>query len=242
MKYNEKIWSDLDYDEKQIYHLAEAFEKRTRASGDVTHWISSAESKGCYDYDRDGKHPGDKIRESKNWVYFSEFWEIVKNDENFDIDIFMDSVFRNLPKGKSIFPSQLRTKKTIENYKEYKMALKMSDKVSDEKRMMTDLATSYKFIKRKIGDVNEESLALFFNNIKDNNVISDGVFFCIQNMISPFYLVISKSFEMAYFSLDNDVKEEIMDEDRFMKIRALVKLKTPVFKFAKKIFGDDIID
>lgn len=241
MKYNETIWQDLDHDEKKIYHLAEAFERRTKASGDFTHWISSAENKGCYNYDRDGKHPGDKIRESKNWIYFSELWEIVKDDENFDIDIFMDSVFRNLSKGKTIFPSQLRTKRVLENYKEYKMALKMSDKVSDEKRMMEDLATSYKFIKRKIGDVNEESLASFFNDIKDNNMISDGVFFCIQNMISPFYLAVSRSFERAYSGLDIDVREEIMDEDRFMKIRALVRIKSPVYRFAKKIFDGDII-
>jgi hypothetical protein len=241
VKYNELIWSDLDHEEKQIYHLAESFERRTKKQGEFTHWIPSAETKSCYNFERDGKHPGDKLRESKNWAYFSDVWEIVKDDPNFDIDIFMDSVFRNLPKDKQIFPSQLRTKRVLENYKEYRMALKMSDKVSDEKKMMEDIATTAKFIKRKIGEINSQSLTSFFNDIKDNNIISEGIFFCIQEMISPFYLVVSKSFEEAYNNLDKDIKDEIMDEDRLMTLRTLVRLKTPVYRFAKRVFDEDII-
>ena len=205
---------------------------------------SSASAKSCYDYERDRKYPGDKIRESKNWKYFVDVYEMTKDYPMFDEEIFMDSVFRNIRGGMRIFPAQLRTKKAITNYLDYRLRLKMSDRVSNQKKMMIDMSTSYKFIKRQLKKENltSDDLYHYFNDVKDNNVVSMGLLACIQEMISPFYLGISKSFEIAYRNADQDIQDEIMSANRLENIRALVKLKTPVFSFAKKIFGDDIVD
>lgn len=243
MNYNEDIWSDLEWEEKQIYHLYEAFQKKTSNRGNHIKWISQATSKSPYDYDRDGKYPGDKIRESKNWKYFSEVWEIFKDTPSFDVEIFMDSVFRHIARDKSIAPAQLRTKKIIQQYKEYRMKLKMSDNISDEKQLMRAMTNSYKFISRKLNKnkLNFDDIYSFFNDVKDNNIVSVGVFSCINEMISPFYMAVSKSFEDAYTSVDEDIREEIMPFEKYQRLRALVKLKTRVYSFTKKIFGEDIV-
>jgi len=243
MKYNEDIWSDLTWEEKQIYYIYEAFQKRTSKKGSRIKWLSQATSKSSYDYDRDGKYPGDKIRESKNWKYFCDVWEIFKDSASFDPEIFMDSVFRHLPKEKNIAPAQLRTKKIIQQYKDYRMKLKMSDNISDEKQMMRDIINTYKFIQRKLNkdELSQSDIYNFFNSVKDSNVISLGLFSCINEMISPFYMAVSKSFEDAYVSSDEDIREEIMPFEKYQKLRALVTMKTRVYQFAKKVFGKDII-
>ena len=243
MKYNEDIWSDLEWEEKQIYHLYEAFQKKTSNRGNRIRWISQATSKSTYDYDRDEKYPGDKIRESKNWKYFVDVWEIFKDTPSFDVEIFMDSVFRHIPRDKNITPAQLRTKKIIQNYKEYRMKLKMSDNISDEKQLMRAMLSTYQFIARKLNKskLSFDDIYSFFNDVKDNNVVSVGLFSCINEMISPFYMAVSKSFEDAYTSADEDIRDEIMTFEKYQRLRALVKLKTRVYGFAKKIFGKDIV-
>ena len=243
MKYNEDIWTDLTQEEKKIYHLYEAFQKRTNKMGNYVKWLPSATAKQCYDYDRDGKYPGDKIRESKNWKYFEDVSEMFENHPDFDEEIFMDSIFIHVLKGKKIFPAQLRNKKNVEFYKEYRMKLKMSDKSSDEKKMMSDIAATYTYIKRKIkkNELDSSDIYSFFNNTKDNNIISDGLKSCILEMISPYFMVISKSFIAAYKNADKDIQDEIIDIDRLKNLRGLVKMKTRVYSFAQKIFKDDII-
>jgi hypothetical protein len=243
MKYNEEIWTDMTQDEKATYHLAEAFQKHTKDRGEVMQWIPSAEAKQCYNYERDGKYPADKIRESKHWPYFMETWEIFKDDENFNADMFIDAVFSRLRKGRRIFPAQLRTKTALANYKEYRMKMKMSKTISTEKKMMQDLASTYKFIRMRLGidKLSETDLDYFFSHVKDKNILSDGIVCCIQQMLSPFYMVISKAFMKAYLNLDRDVQDEILGPGDYENLRILVKLKTPVYGFAKKVFGDDIL-
>jgi hypothetical protein len=53
---------------------------------------------------------------------------------------------------------------------------------------------------------------------------------------------VSKSFEIAYRAADKDVRDEIMSEEKLYHLRALVKMKTSVYDFAKKLFGDEIIN
>lgn len=243
MKYNEEIWTDLDMDEKNAYHIYEEFQRVVSKRGQHIKWLPQATAKSCYDYDRDGKYPGDKIRESKNWKYFVELWEIFKDSSSFDPRIFIDSVFRHLSREAKIAPAQLRTKKILNQYREYRMKLKMSDNISSEKIMMRDLINTYNYMSRKMNKskLNKEDIHNFFNNTEDNNVISQGLFSCINEMISPLYMAVSKSFEEAYVSSDEDIREEIMPFDKYQKLRALVKIKTRVHAFAKKVFGSDII-
>ena len=236
MQYTEEIWSDLTYEEKQAYKLYEQFQKECTNRGVVTKWLPSASSKGFYDYDRDGKYPGDKIRESKNWKYFVEIYDRFKEDENFDPYIFIEAVFRRLGKKDTLAPAQLRTKVNYDFYKEYRMKLKMTDKVSDEKQIMQDLMNTYKFIQRKLGktsQLDKSDFHYFFNHVKDNNIMSEGVFFCIQEMISPYYYSI-------WNSSDQDIQDEISSLERLVNISALIRSKSRVYEFAKKVFKDDI--
>lgn len=243
MKYTEEIWQDLDWDEKSAYHIYEEFQKATIGKGVHTKWISSADSKSFYDYDRDGKYPGDKIRESKNWQYFVDVWEKFKEDQMFDPHVFIEAVFRRLSNDKTIVPAQLRTKANYDYYKDYRLKLKMGEKVSDEKQILTDIATTYKLLQRKIGkqDINEDDLFSFFNDLKDNSLISEGIFLCIQEMISPYYYAVSRSFLNAYLNSDKDIKDEISSEERLINISAIVRSKTRVYQFLKKIFNKDIV-
>lgn len=243
MNYTEEIWADLDWDEKQTYRLYEEFQKATIAKGIHTKWVSSADSKSFYDYDRDGKYPGDKIRESKNWQYFVDVWEKFKDDQMFDPYVFIEAVFRRLPKDKTIVPAQLRTKANYDYYKEYRLKLKMGEKVSDEKQILMDITNTYKLIQRKMNktELDENDLFSFFNELKDNSMISEGIFLCIQEMISPYYYSVSRSFLNAFLNCDKDIRDEISSEDRLINISAVVRSKTRVYQFLKKIFGKDIV-
>lgn len=242
LRYNDEIWSDLTYDEKMAYKLADEFAKSARKIGMHRKWIASAESKVNIHPDSD-ERPGDKIRNSKNFQYFVDVWEMYKSDQNFDISIFIDSVFRNLPRDKKIYPAQLRTKRIYNNYKEYRMRLKMSERVGSVKRIMEDMVRSYKTISKKVGkkELTDEDLDRFFNEIPDGQLVSEGLFFAMQEMLSPYYLAVSKSFRKAYFNADKDIQEEIIDKDKLENIKALVRLKTRVHGFARRIFGKDIL-
>lgn len=243
ISYTEEIWEDLTYDEKQAYHIAEAFQKRTNKRGNRKKWIPSASAKTYYIPDRDEKYPGDKIRESKNFQYFLEVWEVFKDFPQFDAEIFMDSVFRNLPGDKKIFPAQLRTKKVVQQYKDYRQKLKMTDKVSDDKQIMESFATSYKYIQKRLqkNTLTFQDTYNFFNLTEDNNILSDGLKAAILEMLSPFYLAISKSFEHAFLNTDQDIRDEIMTMQRLQHLRARVKLKPKVYQFAKTLFGEDVV-
>lgn len=242
LRYNDEIWQDLSYDEKMAYKLADEFSRQSRKVGNPRKWIASAESKVRIHPDSD-ERPADKIRNSKNFKYFLDVWDMYKSDQNFDINIFIDSVFRNVPRGTSIYPAQLRTKKTYNNYKEYRMRLKMSERVGSIKRIMEDLVRTYKTISRKMDKkmLTEDDFYTFFNEIKEGSLISDGMLFAMQDMLSPYYLAISKSFRKAYFNADKDIQDEIIDKDKLENIKSLVRLKTRVHGFAMRIFGKDII-
>lgn len=243
MRYTEEIWEDLTYKEKQIYHLYEAFQRQTRKNGQRNIWLPQANSKSYFIYERDGRYPGDKIREAKNWKYFKELYEIYQNDKLFDPHTFMEAIFRRLRKNSSYFPSRLNTKLNRNYYKEYRMKLKMSSHETEEKKIMRDFINTYKFISKRLNKskLKQEDLYQFFNKIKDNSIISDGVFCSIQKMVSPFYLVLSKSFDKAYFNSDKDIQEEIINKERFQHLRGLMRLKTKIYKFARQVFKEDII-
>jgi hypothetical protein len=243
IKYTEEIWSDLTYEEKMAYKIYEAFQVKTKKIGIRNIWLPSASSKSYYNYDRDGKYPGDKIRESKNWKYFVEVYEMFENAPDFDENIFMESVFRNVYKGQRIYPAQLRTKKIIQQYKDYRLKLKMTNKIDNDKILMQHFANSYKYIKNKMkkDELSVEDIYNFFNNVKDKDIISDGMKAAMLEMLSPYYLAVSKSFEIAYFNSDKDIQDEIISLKELDRYRSIIKLKTRIYSFAKKIFGDDII-
>jgi len=242
-KYNPSIWQDMTSNERSIYYMAEAYAKFARDRGDTRKYFKSAEVKQCPEYDRDGLYPADPLRQHKNWQYFEKVWERFKNDQSFDPQIYMDSIARHIPKTTKIYPAQLSTKKNIANYLEYRQSLKIKDNVDDDKRIMEGVMQSYKLISRKMGikKLTKEDLYQFFNETKDNNILSEGLLFCMQEMISPYYFSVSKAFIRAYKEADQDIRDEILELDRLKDMSMLVKIKPRIYNFVQKIFGDDII-
>lgn len=238
---NPDIWGDMTYDEKQAYRIYEAFQKHTNKRGIKNKWLPSVYVKSAPNEERDEMRPADPIRQSKDWKYFIECWQIYMEDESFDANNFMDAVFRNMGSSEKIFPAQLKTKKVKDQYHAYRMKLKMTTQISGEKKMMQDIATTYNFIRNRIGSCNYQDLWSWFHDVKPGQYISDGVLCCIQEMISPFYFTLSKSFIKAYYELDKDIQEEIISMQDFAHLQSLVKIKTPVYKFIKELFKDDII-
>lgn len=242
-KYNPSIWKDMTSDERNIYYIAEAYAKFARNRGDTRKYFKSAEVKQCPEYDRDGIYPADPLRQHKNWQYFEKLWNHFENDQIFDPKIYMDSISRHLPKTTKIYPAQLTTKKNIANYMEYRQSLKITNDIDDDKRIMEGVVQSYKLISRKMGikKLTKEDLYQFFNEPKDNNILSEGLLLCMQQMISPYYFSVSKAFIRAYRNTDKDIRDEILELDRLKDMSILVKIKPRIYDFVQKIFSEDII-
>jgi hypothetical protein len=111
------------------------------------------------------------------------------------------------------------------------------------KRIMTGIQRTYKLIQRKYNgrELTKEDLHDFFNKPKDNSILSEGLLYCMQEMISPYYFAVSKSFLRAYKNSDQDIRDEILPLDRLKDMATLVRAKTRVYEFVKKVFGDDIL-
>jgi hypothetical protein len=218
-----------------------------RGRGDKKNYLPSARVKTVQTHDQYGDevNPADKIRNSKNWPYFEKVWEEFQNDTIFDAEIFMESIAKHLPKTSKLYPAQLATKKHIAGYKSYRQSIKMrsNDDVDDMKRIMTGIQRTYKLIQRKYNgrELTKEDLHDFFNKPKDNSILSEGLLYCMQEMISPYYFAVSKSFLRAYKNSDQDIRDEILPLDRLKDMATLVRAKTRVYEFVKKVFGDDIL-
>lgn len=245
--YNPEIWSDLTLEERNIYYIAEAFLKFAKSRGDYKKYLPLATSKisrrDQYLIDEGEMYAGDKIRNHKNWQYFERLWERFKDDQLFDADVYMKSISRHLPKEKHIYPAQLTTKKNIADYLEYRESLKLTSKTDDVKRIMQGIVQTYKLIERKVGisPLKQEDLYSFFNSAKDNNIISEGLLLCVQEMISPYYYAVSKSFLVAYKNADKEIQDEILPLDRLKDMSILVRSNSRIYGFLKKIFSGDIM-
>lgn len=242
IKYNPAIWADMSSDERNIYYIAEAYEDFAKSRKDFRKHLPSAESKTLPHPDS-GERPADKIRNHKNWQYFEKVWDRFIYDQSFDASMFIDAVAKHLPKDQHIYPSQLATKKNFDYYLEHREAIKLNTSESDDtKRIMEGIIQSYKLIAKKVGvkKLNKEDIYNFFNKPKDGMILSEGLLFCMQQMISPYYFSVSKSFISAYNNSDKDIQDEILPLDRLKDMHSLTKVKPKIYEFLKKIFEEDI--
>lgn len=243
IKYNPAIWADMSLDERSIYYIAEAYEELAKSKKDFRKFLPSAESKTLPHPDS-GERPADKIRNHKNWQYFEKVWDRFKYDQSFDASIFVEAVGRHLPKDRQLYPAQLATKKNFDYYLEYRESIKIDTSEKDDtKRIMEGIVQSYKLIARKIGvkKLTKQDIYDFFNKPKDGMILSEGLLFCMQQMISPYYFSVSKSFISAYTNSDKDIQDEILPLDRLKDMHSLTKVKPKIYEFLKKIFEEDII-
>ena len=81
----------------------------------------------------------------------------------------------------------------------------------------------------------------FFGNIPDGLVMSDGIYYAIQGMLSLFFLSISKTFMGMYKNLDIDIQEEIASRGKLLVTRDKIRTNEKLKIFAKKIFEDEAL-
>jgi len=252
--YNPKIWEDLDMDEKHAYHIYEAFQKeynRLVRAGKLPprKWLATAECKSCPDFDRDGKYPADPIREHKNWEIFTAVWDKYKDESSFNYDIFVKGAFYYRPEIKQIYPRMLLSEDCHKSYHQYLEKIIMDANAgTDEDNIIISLTQTRKTI-CKILRLNptempsKEQIERFFTRVPKGNVVSEGIRYCFHGMISPYFLVMSKTFRSVYEKLDPDMKAEIgFESEADMEVYVgLVRSHTKAYRAAKAMFGEDII-
>lgn len=223
-----EVWQKWNFNlkEKSIWELAQAYHSYNKKRGLYRNFLPSKTDP----------------RESKNWKYFEQVYTIFENDPTFDPYLFIEAQYRNIGKDKALYPAQLKTKKAIENYKEHRDNSKIIDRNSDTERILINLTDTYKFLKKwwknnglKIGDYES------FFAIKDGEIISDGMSYCIQGMISKYFMAVSKTFNKYYYRLDPDIKWEIIPPKELKSYRVHLKLDEDAWDFAKDVFKDEVI-
>lgn len=181
-------------------------------------------------------------RENKNWKYFEQVYLNFSKDAMFDPYIFIEAQFRNTPKDKTIFPAQLKTKTAINNYKEHREALKIKDYIGESKAIMENLANTFRFLKKwwKKNDLPLDSYEEFFRP-KNSELMSEGMLFCLQSMISKYFMSASIHFNKEYNKLDQDIKAEIIEPKDLKVYKMKLFLDKEAYDFAKQIFKNEII-
>ena len=180
-------------------------------------------------------------RENKHWKYFMEAQSNFTKDTMFDPYIFVEAQFRNLTKEQSIFPAQLKTKAAIERYNEHRESLRMRDNTSNAKAIMQNLASTFKLMKKwwKQNNLPIDSYREFFTP-KEGEMLSEGMLFCIQNMISKYFMAVSRHFDLEYSKLDSDMKLEIIDPLELKSFRMKLIMEDEAYLFAKQTFKSEI--
>jgi len=224
----EEIWLKFQFSgvDRKVWEIYKAYELRAKKQGDYRKYLP---------YKTDP-------REGKNWKYFEQTYENFSKDFLFDPYIFIDAQFRNVPKGNTIYPAQLKTKSAIIKYKEHREALKMSDSDSGAKNLIVSLANTYKFIKKwwKRKNLPLDSYKEFFTKI-DGEMVSEGMLFCLQGMISKYFMSVSKHFLEEYHKLDPDMKWEVISPNELKSNKITLVLREEAYSFAKEIFNGEIL-
>lgn len=180
-------------------------------------------------------------RSINKWDAFQKLYNKFKDDGFFNIYWYVKAQLIHMPKDRSLWPHQLLTQKAEKNYFEYcenrKIVVK-SDKTLD---MMSALAQDKKLIKEWFKDNNTVSYTKLFEHIPAGLLISDGIFYAIQGILSICFLAISRTFLKTYKDLDIDVQQEIAETDQLVLIRNKLKSDKRAYAFAKRVFGDEII-
>jgi hypothetical protein len=181
-------------------------------------------------------------RESKNWKYFELVHKNFDKDTMFDPYIFMEAQFRNVPKDKTLFPGQLKTKTAVSKYSDHKDSLRAQEPVSSSEKIMTNLANTFIFLKKwwARNNLPINSYKEFFE-IKSGEMLSEGMLFCIQGMISKYFMATSKHFIEEYNKLDLDMKYEIIQPKELKSYKIKLLLDQEAYSFAKEFFKNEII-
>jgi hypothetical protein len=222
-----EIWQEwsLTLREKKIWDLASIYHSFNKKRGSFRNFLPTKSDP----------------RESKNWKYFEQTYLNFESDPTFDPYIFMEAQYRDLKKGEILYPAQLKTKTAINKYQEHRNNKKVIDSSTDTERILINLTSTYKFIKKWWKNNNKEfgDYESFFK-VAEGEIISDGFSYCIQGMISKYFISVSRTFNKYYSSLDPDIKWEIIPPKDLKSYRIALKLDEDAWDFAKDIFGNEV--
>jgi len=180
-------------------------------------------------------------QKGRNWKYFEELYEVIKNDSHFNMRWFVNAQLVYLEKGKTIWPAQLLTKKAMNNYFEYCNNRRITIKGDGTKDIIAALVHDKKFMREWLSDHPESDYADFFGRVPEGLVMSDGIYYAIQGMLSVFFLSISKNFNIVYLNLEPDLREEIATKGRILMSRDKVRLNKRALELARKIFKEEVL-
>lgn len=185
-------------------------------------------------------HPKSDPRSHKEWHYFCDLYEVVKNDAFFKIRRFINAQLSHMTEGQNFWPAQLTTRRAFKYYFEYYQSRKIIVKSNKTKDMMYALTQDKKNIQEWFDDHAKDYKNLF-EYVPPGLLMSDGVYYAMQGMISILFLSISKSFKIAYDKLDVDMQQEIASRDQLTLMKNKIRENDRVKTFANKIFGDEVI-
>lgn len=223
-----EIYERFDFTKKdyEVWQIYKAYEHYAKKNGDYRKYLSTKSDP----------------REHKNWQHFEAVYELHDQDPTFDAHIFMEAQFRNMTKGKTIYPAQLKTKSAENRYIEHREAIKAKDVTTNTDQIIHSLASTFKFFKKwwKQNGLLMDDYASFF--AKDSTeMISTGMAFCIQGMISKYFMSVSTHFIREYKDLDPDYKWEVVTPQELKSYRIALRLNEDAYSFAKELFNGEIL-
>ncbi len=211
--------------EYKIWEIYKAYESQIRSRGDYRKYLPTQTDP----------------RNGKNWIYFKQVYDFFIKDTTFDPYIFIEAQFRNIQKEKSLFPAQLKTKTAIQKYYTHRDSLKVKDFGNNSVIIMENMAATFKFLKKwwKRHNLSKDSYREFFTK-GNEEIMSEGMLFCLQGMISKYFMAVSKHFLKEYELLDSDIKWEIINPKDLKSYRIKLKLDEDAYLFAKEVFNGEI--
>jgi len=223
-----EVWQKFKFngDEYKVWQIYKAYEFYSRKRGDYRRYLPIKTDP----------------RQGKSWKYFEQVHQNFSKDSVFDPYIFIEAQFRNVLKDKTIYPAQLKTKIAIQKYKEHREALKVKDESNGTIRVIENLASTFRFMKKwwkQHGLPIDSYRELFAKN--ENEIMSEGMLYCLQGMLSKYFMSVSKHFLREYNKLDSDIKWDIILPKELRGYKIKLKLDDDAYSFAKKVFNGEVL-
>ncbi len=92
----------------------------------------------------------------------------------------------------------------------------------------------------KQNNLPKDSYAEFFRP-EENEMMSKGMLFCLQGMISKYFMAVSIHFNREYNKLDGDYKGEVIDPKELENYRVKILLDKYAIDFARNVFVNEIM-
>lgn len=184
-------------------------------------------------------------RNCSHWKYFEKLYYKYKDYSDFDIYWFIRAQLNKLDKNQVLWPAQLLLKKAETNYKEYIESQKLiaQNANESEKAIIEALKHDYELIKNWKKDNNIKSYKELFEVRREGSIMSDGIYLCLQGMISKPFMAISKSFLDLYVNnkLDPDIKEELISKEEIKLYRGIINHNDKIKRFVKEKFASEAV-